>query len=97
MKQVTPKIIIYLFCTVLIFIHINNVVIGNDFHMFECEKEECARCLFIQNTQEALKNIFKVGIILIIFSNIKLINKIIINLMNINITNLIQMKVQLNE
>lgn len=97
MKQTIFKSIIYLFGAVLLFMHISNVMIGYDSHIFECEKEECNRCVYIEKIQKVLKSIFNIKSIVFVFVANELINKIIIRLKNIFNINLIRMKVQLNE
>lgn len=97
MKQTIFKPVIYLFCVVLLFMHISNIMIGYDSHIFECEKENCSRCIYIEKTQKVLKSILDInGIIFILVAN-NLVNKIIIKFKNIFSINLITMKVQLNE
>ena len=97
MKKKISKLIICISCILLLLMFMNNILIVCDTHIFECNHDECARCLFIHNTQEMLKNIFIIICIGVLFLNIRLIDKVILFFKNIVYTNLVSMKVILNE
>lgn len=97
MKKKIYKSIVYLSCVIFVCMFFVNTFISCDIHVLECNREECSKCFFIHNTQEILKNIFVITCITILLINVKIIDKIIIFCINILYTNLVLMKVRLNE
>lgn len=91
------KIIICFLCALLLLMFVNNIFITCNIHIFECNYEVCNKCLFIHSTQEILKSIFIIVCIIILFINIRVSHKIVINLKNIVYTNLVLMNVLLIE
>ena len=76
---------------------INSILYKCDIHALLCNKENCIRCLVIQSNQEILKNILITTCISILYTNIKLVYRLITYLPNMIYTNLVFMKVKLNE
>ena len=97
MKQKIYKVLKFTFCIILAFVFVNNIVISNDSHIIECEQENCSKCLAIHNTKEILKSISFVGEIIILYDYKKDINIINTSILKIVNTNLVLLKVQLNE
>ena len=97
MKQKIYKLFKFTFCIILAFVFVNNIVISNDSHVLECEQENCTKCLVIHNTKEILKSISFVGAIIFLYDYKRDINRINTSMLKIINTNLVLLKVQLNE
>lgn len=97
MKEKIYRFLIFTFSIVLLFIYLNNCIIGSDIHIIECESENCSKCEVIYNAKELLKSIFLISEIIILYNYKENINKLITSIVKRIICSLILLKVQLNE
>lgn len=97
MKKRIYKLIIYIYCAIFLFMCISNMFMNCETHGFKYNYKVCSQCLFIHNTQEILQEVFVISSIIILIVNINLIDKVILFFRNVIYTNLILMKVKLNE
>ena len=97
MKSKKFNLIVNILCLMLLLVFFNNIFVNCDVHIYECNHEECSKCLFTHSMQEILKNIFIITCIIVTYANINLINNVIILLKNEIYNNLIIMNVILIE
>ena len=91
------EIIIIITCLIFLFMFLIKTLISCDIHIHFNVGEECNYCLLISNIRELIKNVLMIGIIILLFIGINIIKKVVENDKNNIYTNLVWMKVRLNE